>query len=335
MDISRIINFFFRKEKIFENLEPNLEEITKLFEPTYNILKSKYIKWKNNPQLVVKLEKLNNAKPKLEANKLRHGIIKSFLQDETVIELILEIIEIFFYNIEKIALNIPGIDKVLYKSLNEFINTISVHNSIKSKEMIKSFHKNVFEEIDLFTILGSILIFQEKREYEEFLSGKDEIEYKEYLSDWILKYAQVIEGPLKNALLLLLKLKYISRGRNYNNLDKRNISIGYVLNKLNTDSFLANYRNAIFHQNVYLTKEHKIEFNKIILYDRREKIILSLDDYTIEFYKVFIFLITFYLVLFNNYLEIFHQPKNVLNKILDSAKDIIEKIISNPQELNL
>lgn len=306
-----------------------------LFEPTYNILKSKFIKWKNDPSLVVKLEKLSNVKSKLEESELRYDIIKSFIQDETVIESILKTIEILFNNLEEIVLNIPGIDKALYKSLTEFINANSIHNNIKSKEVIKSFYTNVFKEIDFFTIIGSILIFQEKIEFEEALSSTDEIEYKKYLSDWILKYAQVIEGPLKNALLLLLKLKYISRGTNYDYLDKREISIGYVLNKLNTDKYLANYRNAIFHQNVYLTKEHKIEFNKIILYDRREEIILSLDDFTIEFYKVFIFLITFYLVLFNNHLEFFHQPKNILNKILNSVKDIIEKFKSNPQELNL
>ena len=111
--------------------------------------------------------------------------------------------------------------------------------------------------------------------------------------------------------------------------------MSYVLNQLNTDNFLANYRNTIFHQNVYLTKDHKIESNKIIFYDRRKKIILSLYDYTIEFYKVFIFFIIFYLVLFNNYIEFFLQPGIVLNKILDSAKGIIEKAISNPQKLNL
>jgi len=332
LDISGIINFFFKKDTIFENLESNLKEIIGLFEPTYSALKSKFIKWKNDPQLVVKLEQLNKEKSKLEVSKLRYEIIKSLLQDETVIELILEIIEIFLNNLEEIILNIPSIDKTLYRSLNDFIDAITIHDNIRSKEIIKYFYTNVFNEIDFFTIIGSILIFQEKREFEEVLSSTDEIEYKKYLSDWTLKYAQVIEGPLKNALVLLLKLKYISIGKNYDYLDKREISIGNVLNQLNTDKFLANYRNAIFHQNVYLTKEHKIENNKIILFDRKEKIILSLDDYTIEFYKVFIFLITFYLVLFNNYLEFFHQPKNVLNKILGSVKDIIEKFLSSPQD---
>ena len=307
----------------------------KLFEPTYNILKSKFVKWKNDPQLVIKLKKLNNKKSTLENREPRYEIIRSFLQDETVIESILKIIEISFNNLEEIFLNIPGIDKALYKSLTEFINAIILHNKIKSQEIIKSFYTNIFKEIDLFTILGSILIFQEKEEFEEALSSTDEIEYKKYLSDWILKYAQVIEGPLKNALLILLKLKLISQGKKYDNLDRRGISIGNVLNQLNTDQFLAKYRNAIFHQNVYLTKEHKIEFNKIVLYDRRKKITLSLDDFTNEFYKVFIFLITFYLVLFNNHLEFFHQPKNVLTNILNSVKDYLEKFKSNPQELSL
>ncbi len=332
LNISRLINFFFKKDKIFENLEPNLKEIMELFEPTYNILKSKYITWKNDPQLVVKMEKLNKVNSELEAGKLIQEILKSFLQDETVIESILNIIEIFFDNLEEIFLNIPGIDKALYKSFTQFLILISKHNNIKLKELTTTFYANIFKEIDLFTIIGSILIFHEKREFEEVLGSTDEIEYKKYLSDWTLKYAQVIEGPLKNALLLLLKLKNISLGNTYNNLDEKNVSIGYILKRLNADYLLANYRNSIFHQNIYFNKEHKIENKKIILIDRGVKIVLNLEDFIKEFYKVLIFLITFYLVIFNNYLEFFNQPKQVINKILVSVKDIFEDFISKSDD---
>lgn len=101
---------------------------------------------------------------------------------------------------------------------------------------------------------------------------------------------------------------------------------------MNIDQILANYRNSIFHQNIYLTKEHEIKHNKIILFDRGKKIILTFEDYFKEFYKVVIFLITFYLIFFKTYLEFFDQPEQIINKILFFVKDFINRIISNSCE---
>lgn len=337
MDISRIINLFFKKNNIFENLEENIDDkIKQMFEPTYNKLKSKFIIWKKDPQIIKRLEVLNTVNSNLEKYKIGYEIIQSFLLDETTRELILNILEILLHNIEEIILSVPIIDKTLYNSLSKFIKAISINNAIKTKEIAVSFGSDFFKRIDFFTIIESILIFQEKRqdkrEFEEILENANENEYKKYISDWTLKYAQIIEGPLKNALLLLLKLKYISWGRSYNYLDKRDISIGYVLNKLNTDTFLANYRNSIFHQNLYLTKEHEIKLNKIIFNDREKQIILSLEDYINDFFKVIIFLITFYLVLFKIYLDLYDQPKQIIEKIIFSAKEYIDRFISNSYE---
>ncbi len=333
MNISRIINLFFKKNNIFENLEENIDDkIKQMFEPTYNKLKSKFIIWKKDPQIIKRLELLNNVNSNLERYKIGYEIIQNFLLDETTRELILNILEILLYNIEEIILSVPIIDKTLYKSLTKFIKAISINNAIKTKEIVVSFGSNFFKGINFFTIIDSILIFQEKKEFEEILENANKHEYKKYMSDWTLKYAQIIEGPLKNALLLLLKLKYISWGKRYNYLDKRDLSIGYVLNKVNADSLLANYRNSIFHQNLYLTKEHEIKHNKIILFDREKQIILSLEDYINDFYKVIIFLITFYLVLFKIYLDLSVQLKQIIEKILFSAKEYIDRFISNSNE---
>lgn len=333
LNISRIINLFFKKNNIFENLEENIDDkIKQMFEPTYNKLKSKFIIWKKDPQIIKRLELLNNVNSNLERYKIGYEIIQNFLLDETTRELILNILEILLYNIEEIILSVPIIDKTLYKSLTKFIKAISINNAIKTKEIVVSFGSNFFKGINFFTIIDSILIFQEKKEFEEILENANKHEYKKYMSDWTLKYAQIIEGPLKNALLLLLKLKYISWGKRYNYLDKRDLSIGYVLNKVNADSLLANYRNSIFHQNLYLTKEHEIKHNKIILFDREKQIILSLEDYINDFYKVIIFLITFYLVLFKIYLDLSVQLKQIIEKILFSAKEYIDRFISNSNE---
>ena len=153
-------------------------------------------------------------------------------------------------------------------------------------------------------------------------------EYEKYISDWTLKYAQILEGPLKNALFFLLKLDYIRREKNYNKLDIKWFSLGQLLSTLNVYPNLANYRNAIYHQNVILTNTHEIHDKYITFYDREKEFVLSIDDFINEFYKVVIFLFSFYLLMLKSYLEFYHQPEQIINKILLESKEMIEILFS-------
>jgi len=137
LNISRILNLFFKKNNIFENLEENIDDkIKQMFEPTYKKLKSKFIIWKKDPKIIKRLEVLNKANSDLERYKIGYEIIQSFLIDETTRKLILNILEILLYNIEEIILSVPIIDKPLYNSLSKFIKAISINNAVKTKELV-------------------------------------------------------------------------------------------------------------------------------------------------------------------------------------------------------
>ena len=101
---------------------------------------------------------------------------------------------------------------------------------------------------------------------------------------------------------------------------------------MNIDKILANYRNAIFHQTIYLTKEPKTKDKKIIFTDREKEFTLTLEEYTNEYYKVFIFLITFYLVGLKVYIDLFKQPDQIINKILFHIDEFMEEIVLTTYE---
>lgn len=333
LNISKIINFFFKRVDIFEFLEDDFDKkIKELFSSTFDELKGKYNEWKNYPIIQEKLNELSTNTSNLEVYKIGFTIIQDFLHDEAIRKLILKILEIFLYNIEEILFATPIIDNSLYNSLSKFIKSIAKTEIEKGKELFYSFGKDFEKKISFFLIVNTISIFQEKKDIENILENANENEYQKYMSDWTIKYAQIIEGPLKNALVFLLKLKYISQKKNCNYLNNQHLSIGSVLNKLNIDKILANYRNAIFHQTIYLTKEPKTKDKKIIFTDREKEFTLTLEEYTNEYYKVFIFLITFYLVGLKVYIDLFKQPDQIINKILFHIDEFMEEIVLTTYE---
>lgn len=325
-----MFNLFFKKEINLDDLFKNFDNrIKQLFKPTYKKLSDKFYAWRKNPIVINELKRLNTVDTKLERYEILYNIIKSFLQDNTVRNLIFKILEILLNNLKDIIASIPIIDKELYNSLTKFITTIRVKDEEDLEEIIILFAQDFFEGISILTIIESILIFQEEKDFDEILENASKIDYKKFISDWTLKYAQIIEGPLKNVLLIILKFKYISQGKKFRHFDGRDLSIGQILKRLNSDIILANYRNAIFHQNIYLTKEHEIKFNKIILRDRGKKIILSLEEYINEFNKVLFFLANCYIVLFETYLDFSLNTVKLKNKILSSFKILINRFISS------
>ncbi len=176
--------------------------------------------------------------------------------------------------------------------------------------------------------MQSTLFFHEKRDFEEIKNTMKIDEYEKYISDWTVKYAQILEGPLKKVLFFLLKLDYITQEKNYIKLNIRRFSLGQLLNVLNIYPKLGKYRNAISHQNVFLTNMHEIHDKHITLYDREKEFVLSIDEFINEFYKVVIFLFTFYLLILKYYLEFYHQPEQIINEILLKSKEVIEILSS-------
>ena len=322
-NISRIINSFLRKKDLFNHIANNFEKkIIDLFESVTNNLKQNYLKWKNTPSVKDKFNKLNLKELNSNTLKVSFELLQDFLNFEDNISLILKICETFLYNLEEIILTTPIIENSLYHSLYNFIKESLKRNFLESKGLLLSVKDDLYS---LALIVDTILVFREKIEIEISLENVNNFEYEKYLSDWTLKYAQIIEGPLKKALIFLLKVKFFSWNKDYNQL-RDEMSIKKILRKLNLDETLADYRNAIFHQSLRLVKEPEIKNKQIIFKGLRKSITLTLEEYREEYYKVLIFLFTIYLATLKVYFDNFKDLDKIINQYLARIKSFLDNL---------
>ncbi len=329
LNISEILNSFFRQVDFSNNVTDFLEQekiiiISNLFKPSWEKLRFEYNQWIDKTSMQDKFEDLKVETS--EIIKFRVALVQDFLRNKIVKTQILTIIEIFLYNIEEILTAMPFFDKFLYKSLSMFMDDTIKVNTSRVRQLFEVFFKETEEKFSFFTILSTILIFREKKDIESL----NEAEISEYISDWTIKYAQLIEGPIKNILLFLLRLSHILRRKNYDYLDSKGRTIRYVINKLNIDEKLAKLRNPISHQSIILTKELEIKEKKIIFKDIHKKIILTLtlEEFYNEFYNSVIFLITFYSVWTKKYIEFYETSELVINKILLFTDKLLDDLIN-------
>jgi len=105
--------------------------------------------------------------------------------------------------------------------------------------------------------------------FTEFLLENQEQQFKIYFLDWILKLGYIIEGKIKDILLLKVRLKCILEGYNYLKIYKtrRLYLMGNLLNYLNEKKILARYRNAIFHTSFIIDYDIDYKKRKILFWE--------------------------------------------------------------------
>jgi len=336
LNISWILNIFLKKDNLFENGGNKFEnKLKELLGSEFNQLKAIYRQGLEDPAIINLLKKkLDTVPSQSERKKIDFQIIQNILQDDNTRTLIFSITEISLRNLEEIVVNFPVFDKNLFNSLFKFMSDKFKTENNKARELFDSFIEEFIDKInDLFITLQFISVFRDKVDLGELIQETDEIEYRSHMKDWVLKFADLIEGPLKDALLFLLKLKYIDFNKDLSYLKRENVQIREVLDRLGLDLIFAHYRNAIFHHMVSFIQEPEIMDKKItfIYYEKREpkRIILTLEEYYNEFFKIVMFMFTFYLVVFKIFVSVAPDSEQIIDKIIEFFDKYLELILNS------
>ena len=324
-----------RKDNLFENFGENFETILgELLGSKFNELKNKYKQGLNDPLIIKILKKLDTVQSQSDRDELDFLIIQTILQDDTTRLLIYSITEIFLRNLEEIVSNFPIFDKKLFDSLFKFMTDTFNNENSKTQEFFDSFSEDFIDKIkDLFITLQFVSIFRDKVDLGNFVQETDKIKYQGHMKDWVLKFADVIEGPLKDAMLFLLKIKFINFKKDLAYLKKEDVQIKYVLDRLGLDPIFAHYRNAIYHHMVTFIQEPEIKDKKItFLYKEKgefKKKTLTLEEYYNEFFKIIIFMFTFYLVVFKILISFSPNSEHIIDEIVDFINTYLEIIVNS------
>ena len=213
--------------------------------------------------------------------------------------------------------------------INELLKKARDKDKLETDKIFSEFLKEFLRRPHLFIFISNLLL-----DIDDFSQNLPNFETE--INPWISTYNQLMEGPLKHSLFLLLQLELFLSDKKYSYLDIRKSSLGGILRQIKTPLIQRHYRNAIAHQNIYYTEESDINEKRIILYDWDRKYDLSMDEFFGEFKKLTKFILTFYLNLLKIYFEREVERKNFFNRnsdvfiknITDLIKDKIKMIIS-------
>ncbi|GAG03742.1 unnamed protein product, partial [marine sediment metagenome] len=220
MNISRIINIFLKRKDIFEFLEDNFDKVRQeLLGTPWEELKTIYNSWKKNPMIQEKIKFIINNKQSIESKDIEFYLVKDFLKEVRIRKLILNILELILINLEEFIVSTPLFDKELFFSFIELMKRSIKSNDSESRYVFEIFGEKIFEEQTFFLILEDIAILQEKLDLENYSEKINDTKSTKYMRNLLVNYEHLIEGPIKNALIFLLKLQKISSNKDYKYLD--------------------------------------------------------------------------------------------------------------------
>jgi len=305
------------------------------FEPYYTSLKTEYAKFKKSKFVVERLKYLKKDTPIISGFPKAIEILNQLLKNQTLMDNFIKILELLLIENENLILIFPVFDRELYYTLFGFYRELPDTSKNYAKKEIEFLLNSLKDRINANTIIKSMLIYQKLSL--NFFNRKDLIksfenletkDYEQHISDFALKFAQLIEGPLKANLKILLILKKITNNEDHKDFIKKNYSVGSILYFLRADQTLSKYRNAIFHHQILVKDGINMDNREIVLNDRKKQITLTLEEFIDEFYKTITFNFTCTLVFLLITLMSKPSIKDTLNQIFEFIKDAIDKILN-------
>ena len=218
--------------------------------------------------------------------------IKS-LFDKEDLKILIELMEFVNSNREKVFLDTYVIDKEVYGLLKNTINKAISIDREKIEEVLRLYLKSIETKVSTDTIIQTVLLNRDwyygvlshsKKKsiidliqvatdlFETMLENRNETLFRHYFFDWVLKFGYLLEGYIKEILIVYLNSICICKNDNLNTynlvmneLKRRHFTLGAVLTELTkfdseAPKELAYLRNAIFHTSFMLNYE--INFQK-------------------------------------------------------------------------
>jgi len=323
MKISTNLLIFFRKIINFESEEEIYsQEALKPLMPTFQKVIINFKEWIKTREY----QSLQKAKESdFHRKQSFYLLVQSFLRFKNTEDLILKLVELFFSNLEDIILGFSYIDRDIYDMIHELLKKAYDKNKPATDRIFSGFIKELFGRPHLFIFISNLPL--DNLDYNQNLPH-----FETEINPWISTYAQLLEGPLKHSLFLLLQLELFLSDKKFSHLNIRNSSLGWVLKQIKTPLIQQHYRNAVAHQNIYFTEEQDINKKRIILHDRDKTYDLSIDEFFGEFIKVTKFILTFYLNLFKIYFEYNQNSDVFIENITKWIKNMITIITSQSYE---
>ena len=319
MKISAYLSNFFGKIIDFESEEEIYsKEALKPLIPTFKEVIINFNQWRKTPEY----QSLQKAKGSdHDQNRFFYLIVQNFLRFKNTTNLLSKLIELFFSNLEDIILGFSYIDKDIYNMIYGLLKKAYDKDKLETNKIFSEFLNEFLRRPHLFIFISNLPL--DNDDFSQNLPN-----FATIINPWISTYGQIIEGPLKHSLFLLLQLELFLSDKKYSHLNIRNSSLGEILKRIETPLIQRHYRNAIAHQNIYFTEEQDINEKRIILHDRDKTYDLSIDEFFGEFKKVTKFILTFYLNLLKIYFEFNHNSDLFTKNICKWIKDMIEMINS-------
>ena len=253
------------------------------------------------------------------------------LRDDKDANVIFDLLKYIYDNYQELAFNAQVADRNFYEEMKAKFEEAKEINDNIVVEIIESYLETMTNKVSLDILYNSILILRAllpnlldsaisepledffektKNKFIELLEINKESEFKSYFLDWVLKFGYLIEGYIKEILIVYLKLCALCKDNTleeYNRILKKEkkhiLSLGAVLYELekfetNIEKTLAKIRNSIFHTSFILDYKINVQERKIEFQDRNKKISIDIEEfinlfyYLEKIYKTFSILIT-------------------------------------------
>lgn len=303
--ILKVINEFLEFGSKYLTLYPNqdMDDSLKKFIRNYN---EDYI------------EKLKSITEHTKINTLGDfsEVMKEFIESMKPSELgklVLENLKSYRDNWELIFFLSPFFEKKLYEGINPIFKDFSKKYYDGIIKLCDWYYQKTHDLLPINFQLKSITIineeirkldenwkdttFIEMTDYQNKIYKKiemaEENQYKLYFQNWILNLADLIESRIKLIMLSLIYLKTLENEGVVDLFKKNNLTVGQILHELDPDKKYKNirhlkiYRNSKFHSGVKIIFEKELNKKYFIFKDRNNEIKIDLNNFMIEFEKVY------------------------------------------------
>ncbi|MEE9378066.1 MAG: hypothetical protein V3V33_08525 [Candidatus Lokiarchaeia archaeon] len=260
-----------------------------------------------------------------------------------------EIVHLFTDNFDKLAIGTGMIDKDLYQQINNIIKVSFEFNTKKFYILVGLFLSHIETKYPFHKLTYNLLFIREN--YPEFyklfketpLSGlqnqivstlyklieeKQEDQFYDYFFDWVLKFGYLIEAYVKEILIFHQGLDYLLKNKNFNEIKKKDLTVGNLVRNLKADKTIALYRNSIFHTSFLLHYNINLEEKKITFLDLYGKSkIITIEEFIAGYFKLLKVVFTYICaIIFHPFIVYKETIKTYLKKKIDPFLRELTKI---------
>jgi len=305
-DIFKTINNFFEIDS--ELFTIYTDQMTKA--PLEKIYKPFEEKYGEKLRTSVKFEGLL---PKNQ--ELIDGLVKFYksMDISEITNFLSEYIRALRDNFELIFYMSPLFEKNLYETINPELQLFLRKYTEEFEKICEWYCEKHYTQLSLNQDLTSIpLIYEEIKKIEEnwqeesFLDlmkfqsrifskieKVDEQNFKLHFSSFVLKTADIIEDKVKPLFLILLSMKDIEEGRDFDVRKNQGLTLGTILFKLDKEKNFKNlwrlviYRNARFHSGVSYIYDKDFHKRTLIFKDKHEIVKREIHQFILDLEKIY------------------------------------------------